>query len=346
MSQPSTVTFDITPEKEGSQANWLYRQLFTCPPAVSPRDVSLSGKTAIVTGSNIGLGLECSRQLLELGLSHLILAVRDEGKGAAARQKLMAASKATIDVWKLDLSSYDSVTAFAKRASSLPRLDIAVLNAGIVKTTFFINPSTQHEEVLQVNYLSTALLTILLLPVLQSKNTPQTPGRLVIVSSEVSAWALFKEKSSRPLLPAFDTPESFEMQERYFSSKLLGQLFLAELAKRVPSSVAVVNACNPGLCHGSGLHHEASGSLLGYIFGAFKLIVGRSTRIGARVLTDAAVKHGQESHGQYLGDGKLKPMAPFVYQPEGQRVAETLWQETMSELAFAGAEDVLKSLGK
>lgn len=307
---PSTVTFDITPEKEASQSNWLYRQLFICPSAVSPRDVNLNGKTAIVTGSNIGLGFECCRQLLDLGLSKLILAVRDESKGNAARQRLSAskkASKATIEVWKLDLSVYESVVAFAERAKTLERLDILVLNAGCFKTSLELNPRTHHDEIIQVNYLSTALLTILMLPVVQSKNSPSTPGRIVLVSSETAAWAVFKEKDAKPLLPAFDKPDTFDMQDRYYTSKTLGQLFLVELTKRVPPSVAVVNACNPGLCHGSGLHHETMDSAPGYIFAAIKRIIGRSTRIGARVLTDAAVNHGVESHGQYIGDDKLKP---------------------------------------
>ncbi|KAH8159955.1 hypothetical protein CIB48_g8288 [Xylaria polymorpha] len=293
-----------------------------------------------------GLGLECARQLLQLGLDTLILAVRDETKGAAARETLRTVSKATIEVWKLDLEQYDSVTAFVERAKTLPRLDFTVLNAGVFKATFTQNPDTHHEEAFQVNYLSTALLTILMLPVIQSKNTPQAPGRLVIVSSEVSAWAEFKERESRPLLPAFDKPEFFEMQERYYTSKLLGQLFLVELVKRIPPSVAVINACNPGLCHGSGLHHETMTGLPGYIFAGIKRIIGRSMRIGARCLTDAAVKHGEESHGQYIGDGKLKPFSPIIYKTEGLKIAEVLWQETMEELSFAGVDGIIKSLSK
>ncbi|KAI0869420.1 NAD(P)-binding protein [Hypoxylon argillaceum] len=307
MSAKSQVTFDITPEKEASQANWLYRQLFVYPPAISRRDVHLAGKTAIVTGSNIGLGLECARQLLDLGIEKLILAVRDEAKGAAARETLRTASKAIIEVWKLDLSHYDSVTAFTERAKTLPRLDFVVLNAGVFKVTFDQNPDTHHEEVIQVNYLSTALLTILMLPVIQSKNTSEAPGRLVL---------------------------------------LLGQLFMVELVKRVPPSVAIINACNPGLCHGSGLHHETTSSVAGYIFATIKRIIGRSTQIGARVLTDAAVNHGEESHGQYLGDGKLKPFSPIIYKPEGQKLAEVLWQETMDELSFAGVDGILKSFSR
>lgn len=86
-----TVSFDITPEKEASKLQFLRRQFFGAPPAVSRHDVDLSGKTAIITGANSGIGLECARQLLDLGLSKLIIAVRDEVKGDAARKALAAA---------------------------------------------------------------------------------------------------------------------------------------------------------------------------------------------------------------------------------------------------------------
>lgn len=97
-----TVSFDITPEKEASKLQFLRRQFFGAPPEVSRHDVDLSGKTAIITGDNSGIGLECARQLLDVGLSKLIVAVRDEVKGDAAR-KTLAAAKAlelnqTIDV--------------------------------------------------------------------------------------------------------------------------------------------------------------------------------------------------------------------------------------------------------
>jgi NAD(P)-dependent dehydrogenase (short-subunit alcohol dehydrogenase family) len=182
--------FDISAEKEASISQYLYRQFFVIPPAVSRRDVDLSGKTAIVTGSNIGLGLECARQLLDLGLSKLILAVRDEAKGEAARTNLSTGRSleaGAIEVWKLDLSAYDSVTKFAERASSLERLDIAVLNAGVYKVNMTFNAATGYEEDVQVNYLSAALLTILLLPVLKAKKSGTAPGRLTIISSDTAA---------------------------------------------------------------------------------------------------------------------------------------------------------------
>ncbi|KAI1129662.1 NAD(P)-binding protein [Nemania abortiva] len=349
MAPPPGRTFDITPEKEARQTSFIYRQFFVTPPVVSASEVNLHGKTAIVTGANVGLGLECCRQLLRLGLTKLILAVRDESKGAAAKDKLATAKRdpgATIEVWSLDLSRYESVTAFVARAKELDRLDILVLNAGTFTVKYQVNPETQHDQVIQVNYISTALLTVLMLPVVQAKNTPENPGRIVLVNSETAAWAKWKERSSTPLLKGFDDPKTFQFVERYYCSKLLAQMFLVELAKRVPPTVAVITSCNPGLCYGSSLHRDTEGTIPGFIFGTFKRIIGRTTEVGARTLTDAAVKHGNEIHGQYLGDCKLKPMAPLIYQPKGIKLAETLWQETMAELSFANVEGVIEGLQK
>ena len=302
-------TFDVTPEARATPGAFLKRQLFRSPPVIKQGDANLAGKTIIITGSNTGLGLECARQLLDLGLSRLILAVRNESKGAAARTDLATGrtTKQTIDVWKLDLDSYDSIAAFAQRASTLDRLDVLIHNAGLMKASFGRNAATGHEEVFQVNYLSMALLAILMLPVLRDKNkNPNTPGRLVLVSSDTAAWAPFKERHSTPMFPAFDDANTFVASERYWSSKLLGHMFLMELAKRVPSSVAVVNATNPGMCRGTGLSQDLSGAsvVAAKVIGR---VIGRSTALGARALTDAAVKHGRETHGQYMEDGKVQP---------------------------------------
>lgn len=302
--------FDYPPEKRATQAAFFKRQLFHKPPIISPSEVNLTGRTAIVTGSNIGLGFECSRQLLDLGLSRLILAVRSVSKGEAAREILKqgrSAGKHVIEVWHLDLSTYSSITDFVERAKTLDRLDIFVHNAGIVKSSHETNKMTGHEEGIQVNYLSLALLTILILPVLKDKNAPQQPGRLVLVSSDTASWPKFKEQDSPSLLAAFDNPDFFDPQDRYWTTKLLGQFFLSELVKLVPASVAVINAPNPGLCYGSGLQREFSGTFVGFAFDVFKRVFGRSPAVGARALTDAGVKHGSESHGIYIEDGKLAP---------------------------------------
>ncbi|KAI1810577.1 NAD(P)-binding protein [Poronia punctata] len=266
-----------------------------------------TGKTAVVTGANSGIGLECSRQLLDLGLSKLII---------------LAHPSAIIGVWKLDLSSNDSILAFVERTKALDRLDFVVHNAGVVLVKQLHNKSTHHDEVIQVNYLSTALLTLLWLPVLKTKN-PSGAGRLVIVSSDVAK-------------------EGYD-HDRHFTSKLLGQLFIAELVKRVPASYGVAD---PGLCYGAGLNRESDGIIAGYIFAIVKRLVGYSCAAGARQLTDAAVKHGEEYPGQYVEEGKVLPMAPLVYTSEGEKIAERLWDETMAKPDSAHVGDIVKGISK
>lgn len=299
----------ISPDKEASFSNFFYRQFFVTPSVLSPDDANLRGRTAIVTGSNSGLGLECSRQLLDLGLSKLIVAVRNEAKGQTAKANMSKDRNLAVDaiqIWKLDLNSYESITAFVERVKSLDHLDIVVLNAGVSSDRYTLNPDTGHEEILQVNYLSNALLAILLLPILKSRRSTPSPGHLVLVSSETACWAKFEhERNSRPFLSALDNRQ-FDRGNQYYTTKLLGQLFLTELAKRVSANVAIVTAATPGLCHGTDLNRGGP-AVIAPIVRLFVCIVGRPATVGARVITYATVKPGQEGHGHYIGDNRLKP---------------------------------------
>ncbi|KAI1334896.1 NAD(P)-binding protein [Xylariaceae sp. FL0016] len=349
MTNVSPPTFDTSPAARATVRATLWRQLFVVPPRVE--DVDLTGKTAIVTGSNGGIGLECARQLLDLGLSHLILAVRNEGKGEQAKSSLLADKQRqdiVIDVWRLDMLSYESITAFAVRAQTLDRLDIAVLNVGIIKRKFDMvdahssSNGKGHEETIQVNVLSTTLLATLLLPALKlNSSTTTSPGRLVVVSSDVSAFAKFKERVSQPLLPSFDHPKSFDSFERYCTSKLLGQFTMSELAKRVDPAEVIITLPNPGLVYGTALGQLPETNIADTIGNFLKRIFGRHPSVGTRTLTAAAVKFSREAHGQYVEDGELQPLAPLVYKPEGVRIAESLWDEVMQELSFAKMDERL-----
>ena len=300
--------FNVTPEKEASILNFIYRQI-----RFTPRPVTgdLAGKTAIVTGASSGVGLEVCHQLVGLGVSKLIVAVRNEEKGKRAAEDIRSggatASNCSVDVWKLDLSLYDSVVAFADRAKSLPRLDIAVLNAGLVFTSHEINSTTEHDETIQVNYLSTALLMVLLLQVPKTSGQ-QGPLRVTMTSSEVAAWTSFKERSNVPLLPAFDAPGKVNPTDRMMVSKLLGQFFLKELATRVPSSLAIVNCATPGMVHDSQFNRHIDQTFGGRMV-KFVILrrLGYTATVGARHITDAVVNHGEESHGHFLSEQMIKP---------------------------------------
>lgn len=301
-------TFDISPEKRASYLQFFYRQIFITPPPVTKREADLTSKTAIITGANGGLGLETARQLLDLG-ARVILAVRDVSKGEKARQELSAGRKLVpdaIEVWKLDLSDNASIVSFAEKAKGLESLDIAILNAGLFKIQETFGP-TGYEESIQVNYLANMLLAILLALILKEKKSGPEPGRIVIVSSDIAAWAKFDERSSKPLLPAFkEKMANWVVQERYGTSKLLGQLFLSELAQRVPSSAVTISCANCGLCKGSDLGRQFTGVMrhvLNLAYGS----IGRECQVGARTFVHGVTLLGQDAHGQYLEDAKVQP---------------------------------------
>ncbi|KAK0669835.1 short chain dehydrogenase [Cercophora samala] len=328
--------YSITPSKQASLLRYLYQQATFKPALV--HNVNLAGQTAIVTGANSGVGFEISRQLLDLGLSRLILAVRDGAKGAAAAENLLLKSDGSkresdtaIEVWKLDLFDYNSVVAFAKRAKeTLERLDIIMLNAAMgVPSKRAFHPDTKHDGILQVNYLSTALLAILLLPVVKKTRQSQPcPSRITFTSSEASAWAKFPLGKDTPILEALDKPdENADLADGMFTSKLLGQFFLRELAKRVPVELAVINGASPGMVNDSecgwGIPRRFRRGWLG---------------------THAAVGCGEETHGEFLSFQKVVPMAPVIYTSKGESISAQLWRETMEEFRFANVESIIGSL--
>ena len=136
-----------------------------------------------------------------------------------------------VDIWQLGLSSYGSVIAFGERARSLDRIDIAILNAAVMLAKQRLNPTTGHDEIIQVNYLSTIAVLLLLLAVVKEKPDAQPP-RITLVSSEAAVWTKFKERNNDPLLSALDTAKGWTFSVRYFLSKLPCQVFVANLAKK------------------------------------------------------------------------------------------------------------------
>ena len=271
---------------------------------------SAAGKTAIVTGSNSGLGLDASRQLLTLGLSRLIIAVRSEEKGKCALEKLQPANtSAKIDVWVIDMESYESIQAFTfKCKAELDRIDIVLLNAGISSKKFSKSKSTGHEKTVQVNHYGTALLATLLLPILADKSVDQEhPPHITVVNSLMAHLCKVPNKAANPFLASFDNTDilPYDEQERYGASKLLNQLFLVKLAGLVSPSNVIVNMVDPGLTKGTGLFKVPG--IIGVIAKSALSLVGRPVEAGAATYVDAVMRKGKESHGSILMNCEIAP---------------------------------------
>lgn len=290
---------------EATQLGFIWRQ-FTRPKPL-PSGTRLDGQVGVVTGSNVGLGLEASRQLLGLGLAHLIVAVRSPARGEEAATKLRAEfPAATISVWTADLESYESIRAFADRCRTLPRLDIAILNAGLIKQTYEVNSNTGHESTLQVNYLSTAFLALLLLPIMRRKKVSDKKGPpvLTLVGSDLAYGAVFDTTS--PILPQFDRPKAFKSYSWYANSKLALIFFVAKLASIVNPDEVLVNLANPGMTSGTAFFRDTPG-LIAMLMGIAQIFLARSAAVGASTYVDAVVARGPESHGSFLSDWAIKP---------------------------------------
>ena len=177
---------------------------------------SFAGQTIIVVGSNTGLGLEASRHYVSLGASRVILAVRSLAKGEPAKASIEASTGRTgvAEVWHLDLSSFDSVRSFAKRADKeLERIDVVMESAGIGLVHW--TEAEGHETTIAVNVLGTFLLAMLLLPVLREKGKRAgcTP-HLTIVTSGLHASAPFREGSEEDIFAALDRRDEQAMKTR------------------------------------------------------------------------------------------------------------------------------------
>ncbi|TVY81758.1 Short-chain dehydrogenase/reductase tropG [Lachnellula suecica] len=307
---------------------------------------SLNGKVAIITGANSGLGFESAKQLLTLGLSHLVLAVRSNLKGkAAASQLSMANPTATIEVWLLDMESYDSIQAFVQKCKTeLSSIDYTILNAGLSPLNFSTSLSTGHETTIQVNHISTVLLTILLLPVLKAKSIKGYPARLTVINSVTAHLAKFPNRNQRPLLPSFDDTKitPWDPQERYGVSKLLCQLFLVELAQHISADDVIINMVDPGLTKGTGLARDAKG-VMRVAVKIFNM-AARPVDRGAATYVDALLGHGKESHGCFLMNTDISPLAGFFYSGEGKAASTRIWEETLNELSFAQVKEIIASM--
>ncbi|KAL8787906.1 MAG: hypothetical protein Q9213_001933 [Squamulea squamosa] len=305
---------------------WRSQLLFT-PPLPTTQFTS---QTIIVTGSNVGLGLEAARHFVRLNAAKVILAVRSLEKGEAAKRSIIASTKKSpdvVEVWPLDLSSYESVKQFAQQAQGLPRLDVLLNNAGIVTEIFTLKEG--QESSITVNAISPLLLSVMLLPKLRETAVKfNTLPRLVFVESFVHHMTAFPERKAEKIFEEFKVQERARMDDRYNVSKLIGILATRQLASLTSISSkgdnVIINCLDPGWCTSEGIR-EWSG-LKFAIFKFFRYFLARTTEVGGRVLV-ASAEAGKESHGWYMDDGHKGRLSDFVLSDEGKETQERLWKE-------------------
>jgi len=247
-----------------------------------------SGRVAIVTGANSGLGFDTAAVLADKG-AHVVLAVRNLDKGNQAADRIKAKSpNAVIAVQELDLTSLDSVRKAADelRANN-PRIDLLINNAGVMYVPTRETTNDGFEMQFGTNHLGHFALTGQLL----DNILPVEGSRVVTVSSfghRILARIHFDD---------LQLQRKYNRVEAYGQSKLANLLFTYELQRRIKLKGAstIAAAAHPGFSDTELMRH-----LPGFIPDFFWRPFAQPTDMGALPTLRAATDPGAQG-GQYYG---------------------------------------------
>lgn len=279
-----------------------------------------TGRVAVVTGANAGLGLETAAVLAERG-ARVVVAVRDLGKGETAVGEITRRTpNADVALQQLDLSSLASVrTAADELRAAYPRIDLLINNAGVMyppkQTT-----ADGFELQFGTNHLGHFALTGLLLDhLLQVEGS-----RVVTVASiahNIQAGIHFDD---------LQWERSYNRVAAYGQSKLANLMFTYELQRRLAATQTptVAVAAHPGVSNTELMRHIPGSGLPG--FSALAGLVTNSPAVGSlatlRAATDPAVRGGQ-----YYGPSGFRELVghPVLVQSNRQShdtdVQQRLW---------------------
>jgi NAD(P)-dependent dehydrogenase (short-subunit alcohol dehydrogenase family) len=206
------------------------------------KDIDLTGKIAIVTGGNTGIGLETTKVLAAAGAT-VIVPARDTEKAKANLKDVE-----NVELEAMDLADPKSIDAFAVKFLATGRpLHLLINNAGIMWVPLR-RDSRGIESQLATNYLGQFQLVARLWPALKMSNG----ARVINVSSQGHQFAPFD----------FDDPNfvdrEYETLKAYGQSKTASNLFALELDERAKAFNVRAYALHPGSIGGTELGREAS----------------------------------------------------------------------------------------
>ncbi|MFB4314570.1 oxidoreductase [Actinomadura sp. 21ATH] len=288
----------------------------------------LSGRRAIVTGANSGIGYHAALELARHGAS-VVLACRSAERGQAAHDRIRAAVPAAdVELGILDLADLSSVREFAARQEGRP-LDVLVNNAGVMALPKRAT-ADGFEMQFGTNHLGHFALTGLLLPALRSAEAP----RVVNVTSGF-AWA------GKLNFGDLQSARKYRKWTAYAQSKLANLVFTRELGRRVPEITAV--AAHPGFAatnlQQTGPRMEGSRAQE-RLMGAVNAVVAQSAAAGALPTLYAATAPGVEQGAcygprlaQYRGAPTKVVVNPAAKRPE---LGARLWEvsESLTGVAY------------
>ncbi|GAA3468314.1 oxidoreductase [Nonomuraea roseola] len=282
-----------------------------------------SGRIAVVTGANSGIGYVTARELARRG-AHVVLACRSPERGRGALDRLLAeAPGSRAELRRLDLSSLESVRSFASRWD-LGRLDLLINNAGVAMVPFS-RTADGFETHFGVNHLGTFALTGLLMPYLLAGGE----ARVVTVSSEGQRFARFD-------LSNLNAERGYSAPFAYVQSKRANLYFAVELQRRMTAAGLPLRsmAVAPGLTRTNVLTGGANagrGAVYRRLIRLLVRLTFQPTEGGARTSLHAATARDLPG-GSYVAPGGLLELRGSPTIRQGHRAihdpvtASRLWE--------------------
>jgi NAD(P)-dependent dehydrogenase (short-subunit alcohol dehydrogenase family) len=285
----------------------------------------LTGRIALVTGANSGIGYETASALADHG-AHVIMACRSDEKGRQARDRLESElDRCSLELLRIDLADLVSVRRAAERVlSQHARLDVLVNNAGVMGVPYRLT-ADGFELQMGTNHFGHFALTGLLL----DRIVTTERSRIVTVSSHL-------HRMGRLPLGDLTGASTRNTWASYGASKLANLLFTAELSRRLgaASLTTLAVAAHPGWTrsnlagNGAALGSSRLRRKLGRAAGT---TLGQSTATGALPVLCAATS-AAIGPGQYIGPAHLFGLygPPRVARPARRAreaaAALALWQ--------------------
>ncbi len=266
-------------------------------------DVDVSDRrTALVTGSNGGVGLALAQKLAARGW-RVLLHGRDPEKLARARARMD--TRAPHEALRADLANPDAVRQLAEDVRErTDRLDALVHNAGLLRPTLETT-AAGVEVTMAVNALAPFVLTHELRPLLEATAQAHGGARVVTVSSEAHSGGRIPTTDPAALADALRQPRGgYSSLKAYCQSKLVATVWTLELARRLDGTAVTAHACHPGVVRTDVF--GGMGGALGAAAGLFSfLYLSPETGAESPLLLATDPRYGAET-GRWVTRGFLR----------------------------------------
>ena len=276
-------------------------------------------KNNIFLGCNVGIGKITALELAKLG-AKIIMGCRNQQSGEEAKQSIITDSKNdNIILKKLDLSSFESVRAFANEVmQEEERIDILVNNAGVMALPFGLTVDG-FEKQFAINHLGHFLLTNLLLDLLKKSDA----ARVVVVASKMA-------KISTTNFDDINYENNrYSPYPAYARSKLANILFVSELSRRMEGTNVTTYSVHPGVVK-TELYRDQRAITKAFMWPARFFM--KTPEQGAATTLYCALEQGiEENSGRYFAGKKVESL-PVKYTDK--ELAAKLWEmsEKMTKL--------------